>query len=135
MGLALAKIIYIEKKEEADMQRYLEKGQTIAVDIIQYCDEVITKMCAIKLYESLLGLFDDYYNVYYGRHRKAWEKDLKAHIIAIRKTCKLMLSYGLISKNQIANFVFEDDPLKDDSVTFPMVASVVFGLLITIGEI
>ena len=129
MGLALAKTAEIEEKEENDIQYFYKVGQSIAVDLIQYRDEIITKMCAVKLYESLLGVYDDYYNIGYGRKRRVWEKVLKNHILAIRKTCRMMLSYGLILKAQIPNYIFNDDPFAENTVDFRRVESLIFGLL------
>lgn len=116
-------------KEETDMQDMFERGQNVAVCLIQYADENVTKMSATKLYESLLGVYDDYYNVCYGRGRKAWEKNLKNHILSIRKTCRIMLSYGIISRAQLPKYLFDDDPFMDNTVNFQRVESLVLALL------
>jgi hypothetical protein len=122
----------VEDVSEEILFRTYKRAETTTTILIQKSDENITKMCAVMLYQVVLGLFDDYYNVRKGRDRMAWEKELRDHISLLRKVSEILVFYNIVSRNEIEDFVFEDT-LSDD-VDFPRVATVASGLLTALHE-
>lgn len=122
----------VEDLTETIMLRTYKRAEDTATILIQKSEENITKMCAVMLYQVVLGLFDDYYNVRKGRNKKAWEKELRDHITLLRKVSEILIYYGIVCRDEIENFVFEDNLSED--VDFPRVATVASGLLTELHE-
>lgn len=122
----------VEDVAEAIMLRTYKRAEITTTILIQKSDENVTKMSAVMLYQVILGLLDDFYNVRCGRDKKAWENELRGHISLLRKASEILVFYNIVSKDEIEDFVFEDT-LSDD-VDFPRVATVASGLLQQLHE-
>jgi hypothetical protein len=121
------------EKQENSLCKSYKLAEEIASTLIVRADEIAIKMSAAILYQVVLGLYDDFYNIRSGRKKKVWEKGLKNHILLMRKAYKILLYYGIISKNQVESFVFENGPLPEN-LDFAEVASVATGLLVELQE-
>jgi len=133
MGLALAKTIEIEdieQREEGDIQYYYLDGRKIAYDIFEYANEDMAEICGAILHTCLLRVKFDYYSFYYGRPKTIWKKPLLKHVANVREACELIIEYRLIHDvRMIPNYIFEDDPVSKNSLTFPRLEALIFGLL------
>ena len=131
MGMALAKTMQLEEKEENNIIKFFKSGERVFIELIQNAEDINIKDCAIRLYQVHVKVFDDFYNVYYGRNREVWGKHLKKHILTLRKALIYMKSLGLLLATEIPNYVFAKDPLEieDESVNFPMVQYLTYSLL------
>lgn len=117
----------IEEISEGVMWRTYRKSEALAIIILEKSDENIVKMIAAMLYQVVLGLFEDYYNVRKGREKQVWEKELCEHISLLRKATEFLIYYNIVSRGDIDNFIFEDNLAAD--VDFPRVATVAATLM------
>lgn len=122
----------VEEISEGVMFRTYRKSEAMAIILIEKSNENIVKMIATMLYQVVLGLYEDYYNVRKGRNKAVWEKKLKGHIVILKKACEILVYYNIVSRDDIDSFVYEDS-ISDD-VDFPRVTTVATSLLRQLHE-